>query len=78
MLGRTVTSCSADNVGTYTCTLVKGGNATYVLWNSDRTVTIKVPSGVTMAQKVTGEQQPVSTGSALPIDAMPVLLQSQG
>jgi hypothetical protein len=78
MVGSTVTGCDVDSVGTYTCTLVKGGGKTYVLWNSDRTVTIKVPSGVTMTQKITGEQQPVTTGSALPIDAMPVLLRSQG
>jgi hypothetical protein len=78
MLGSTVTGCDVDGVGTYTCTLVRGGDKSYVLWNLDRTVTIKVPSGVTTAQKVTGDQQPVSTGSALPIDAMPVLLRSRG
>jgi hypothetical protein len=76
MIGTTVQGCAVDKTGTYTCTLHKHGKTRWVLWNSDRTVQVKVPTGAVAAEKLIGAEKPVTAGSTLAVDAMPVLLRS--
>jgi hypothetical protein len=76
MIGKTVTACEVDTSGTYTCTLVKGDDKSFVLWNSGRTVQVKVEANMTSAEKLTGERQPVTAGSQLTVDATPVLVRA--
>ena len=74
MIGTTVHGCHADKRGTYTCTLVKNGATRLVMWNAERPVQVKVPAGVTTAEKLIGAAQPVTAGASLTVDSMPVLL----
>ena len=76
MIGTTVSSCDVDASGTYTCTLVEGAKKSLVLWNSQRSVPVKVPAGIATSEKLTGATQPVPAGSTLTVDAMPVLLRT--
>jgi polysaccharide biosynthesis protein PslG len=76
MIDSTVQDCDVDDQGTYTCTLVKSGKTQLVLWNVKGPVQVKVPAGMTTAEKLTGTPQPVTAGSSLTIDMVPVLLRA--
>jgi hypothetical protein len=75
MIGRTVQGCNVDPQGTYTCPLVKSGEKRFVVWNPKHSAQVKVPAGMTTAEKVTGAPEPVTAGSSLTVDAMPVLVR---
>jgi hypothetical protein len=75
MIGTIVKGCVADKRGTYTCTLVKDGATRLVMWNPRRSVQVKVPAGVTSAEKLIGAAQPVAAGASLTVGSMPVLLR---
>jgi polysaccharide biosynthesis protein PslG len=76
MIGTTVQDCDVDDVGTYTCTLVKSGKKQLVLWNTKGPVQVKVPAGMSTAEKLTGASQAVTAGSSLTVDATPLLLRA--
>jgi hypothetical protein len=77
MVGASMGSgCAPDASGTWSCTLNRaGGYQALVLWNSDKTVSYRVPEQYTEVRNLSGNVQPLA-GGKLQVGDSPVLVET--
>jgi hypothetical protein len=77
MVGASMSSgCAPDASGTWSCTLNRaGGYEALVLWNSDKTVSYRVPEQYTEVRDLSGNVQPLA-GGKLQVGDSPVLVET--
>ncbi len=70
--GATMNGCTADAASTWTCQIVRNGQAAWILWNPNQTVQSS-SLGASTVTDLTGQTQPISGNVS--VGASPVLLQ---
>jgi hypothetical protein len=76
--GATVTPCTGDSSGTWTCALTtSGGTSESVVWNANGSTSYSVPSGFTTYSDLAGNVTNIS-GGTVTIGSEPICLGSGG
>jgi hypothetical protein len=77
LLGATMSSCSSDNSGVWTCALTRNGSPSWIVWKESGQANYTIPASWTVHQSesVLGSEGSVHSGQQLSIGPLPQLLR---